>query len=306
MAVSSDSTKAYVTLQEANSIAVVDLTIPAIVDIWPLEFVDRSQVPFDASNKDDSINVRLWPNVYGMPQPDSINYADIHGTGYLFVANEGDAKEYDNYYVDEIRAADIGYARFDPAAFSQYDIETKAELGRLKVSQAAQDLPLSNIDTLYHFGGRSFTIVFANNGSQVFNSGSDFEDITANPVHGVSTIFNCGDDNLDFDDRSDDKGPEPEAIVTCVLDGKDYVFITLERVGGVVMYNIDDPSNPQFVTYFNNRSLTQVTGDLDPEGLVCIEAKDSPTGETLLIVNGAVTGDTSVYCVSQDDSSSSP
>ncbi|MGB5592754.1 MAG: PEP-CTERM sorting domain-containing protein, partial [Crocosphaera sp.] len=107
-----------------------------------------------------------------------------------------------------------------------------------------------------------------------------------------------------FDNRSDDKGPEPEAITIGVVGEQIYAFIGLERIGGIMVYNVTDPNNPFFVTYTNNRDFTQdvtspLAGDLGPEGLLFIDPEDSPTDSPLLVVTNEVSGTTSIYGVSK-------
>ena len=99
-------------------------------------------------------------------------------------------------------------------------------------------------EDLYSFGSRSFTIWDTSTGRPVFDSGSDFERITAQQLGGS---FNASNDSNDGDDRSDDKGPEPEAVEIASINGNTFAFIALERVGGVMVYNITNPQNAEFV-----------------------------------------------------------
>ncbi|MEM9173085.1 MAG: hypothetical protein AAGA84_10310 [Pseudomonadota bacterium] len=77
------------------------------------------------------------------------------------------------------------------------------------------------------------------------------------------------DDNDSFDSRSDDKGPEPEGITWGKVRGKRLAFIGLERVGGIMVYDITNPTAPTFATYVNNRNFSEdaesaAAGDLGP------------------------------------------
>jgi hypothetical protein len=168
------------------------------------------------------------------------------------------------------------------------------------------------IDRLMTFGGRSFSIWNMESETLIFDSGSDFERITAEKY---GKQFNQSHNKLKNEDRSDNKGPEPEAITTGVINGQTYVFIGLERMGGIMVYNISNPSNSTFVQYLNNRDLTvnpndnkdingdgikeyQIdAGDLGPEGFKFVEAKDSPTNTPILIVGNEVSGTTSFYTI---------
>lgn len=153
-------------------------------------------------------------------------------------------------------------------------------------------------DTLYAYGARSFSIRDAN-GNLVWDSGDQFERITAEHY---PDWFNSGHDETAFDDRSDNKGPEPEGVVLGAIGDKTYAFVGLERIGGVMVYNITDPASPVFTTYVNSRDFTVDSaenpagaGDLGPEGLAFVSAADSPNGEPLLIVGNEVSGTTAIY-----------
>ncbi|GGB72730.1 hypothetical protein GCM10011607_36490 [Shewanella inventionis] len=158
------------------------------------------------------------------------------------------------------------------------------------------------------YGGRSFSIWTAQ-GQQVYDSGSDFEQITS-ALLGMN--FNNNNDENKGDSRSDDKGPEPEALAIGQLGDSTYAFIGLERTSGFMIYDISNPFAVSFVDYVHNRDFTadfaidggdiegQVTqaGDLGPEGMKFIAANNSPTGLPLLIIGNEVSGTTAVYQLS--------
>ena len=151
-------------------------------------------------------------------------------------------------------------------------------------------------EELYAFGGRSFSI-FDTAGNLVFDSGSDFERITAEQL---PDFFNSDNDENTFDTRSDSKGPEPEGVVLGEVNGRNYAFIGLERVGGVMVYDINEPTKSEFVQYINTRDFSGdpeagTAGDLGPEGLSFIRAEDSPNGNPLLAVGYEVSGSTADF-----------
>ena len=159
-------------------------------------------------------------------------------------------------------------------------------------------------DTLYAYGARSFSIRNAD-GQLVWDSGDQFERITAERY---PDGFNSGHDETLFDDRSDNKGPEPEGLALGKIGDKTYAFIGLERIGGIMVYDITDPAKPEFTTYVNSRDFTvdsavdpAAAGDLGPEGLAFVPAADSPNGEPLLIVGNEVSGTTSIYRIALED-----
>ena len=300
IAVSGDSATAWVTLQENNAIAIIDIpsaTVSALVPLGTKNF-NVIQNAIDASDRDAAVNLKPWP-VVGMYQPDSIAGYEVDGATYLVIANEGDARDYDAYS-EEARVKDYNDDFYlDPAAYP--DIAALAEdeaMGRLKITTATGDLDNDgDIDLLHAYGGRSFSILTAT-GEMIYDSGSDFERLLAmiNP-----TEFNSGnDENGSFDSRSDDKGPEPEGLTIGTINGRTYAFIGLERDGGIMVYDISNPLAPQFVQYLNNRDFSGdaeagTAGDLGPEGLLFIPAGNSSTRQPLLVVTNEISGTTTVY-----------
>ncbi|MGD9018717.1 MAG: choice-of-anchor I family protein [Desulfuromonadales bacterium] len=300
IAVSGDSSTAWVTLQENNAIAVIDINAAAVTALVPLGTKDFNviQNAIDASNRDGRINIKPWP-VVGMYQPDSIAGYEVDGQTYLLIANEGDARDYDGYS-EEARVEDEGTDfKVDPAAYPNIeDLKDEAALGRLNITTATGDFDGDgDIDLLHAYGGRSFSILNAA-GEMIYDSGSDFERIVAlvNPENFNST----NDENDSFDNRSDDKGPEPEGLTVGLVDGRHYAFIGFERVGGIVVYDISNPIAPQFLQYINNRDFSGdaasgTAGDLGPEGLLFISPDESPIKQPLLIVTNEVSGTTTIY-----------
>jgi hypothetical protein len=294
IAVSPDGTKAWVTIQEANAIAVVDIATATVESIKPLGFKDYSQNNvLDASDRDNGINIKSWP-IFGMYQPDAIASYQINGQTYYITANEGDSRDYGGYS-EEARIKDL---TLDPIAFPDAEELQKDEnIGRLLVTTALGDTDGDgDYDQLYSYGGRSFSI-WNDQGQLVYDSGDDLERITAERY---PDYFNASNSNNNFDNRSDDKGPEPEGVTTGEINGRTYAFVGLERIGGVMIYDVTDPSKASFVQYVNNRDFSAATDsaeakDLGPEGLVFVSAEDSPNGKPLLIVANEVSGTTTFY-----------
>lgn len=338
IAVSIDNQTAWVTLQENNAVAELDIAAGEITAIIPLGFKDYSVIgnELDASNEDGGINIRNWP-VKGMYQPDSIASYGYNGKTYYLTANEGDARDYDTW-TEEFRVKDLTLA--GPLA-DIAGLQDDDNLGRLRVtstlgisngcdvSQLPEDLgdlngdDLDNdgvpdgdgvndiddvkyqveenceYDTLYSYGARSFSI-WSEDGKRVFDSGSEFERITASLI---PEGFNASNDDNESDDRSDDKGPEPEAVTVGEINGQTFAFIGLERVGGIMVYNVTNPQNPEFVQYLNNRDFivsqadleNGMAGDLGPEGFAFIPAGQSPNSKPMLAVGNEVSGTTTLY-----------
>jgi hypothetical protein len=321
IAVSIDNQTAWVALQENNAVAELDIAAGEITAILPLGFKDHSIIgnELDASNDDSGINIRNWP-VKGMYNPDSMTSYGYNGKTYYLTANEGDSRDYDGFS-EEFRIADL---TLDGTAFpNAAELQEDANLGRLKVTStlgnggtcdpsdpANVTLINGEYDTtyventcvyeeIYTYGARSFSI-WSSDGQRVFDSGSEFERITASLI---PDNFNGQNDENSFDNRSDDKGPEPEAITTGQINGQTFAFIGLERAGGIMVYNVTNPQNPEFVQYINNRdfSVSQadlengMAGDLGPEGMAFIPAGQSPNSKPMLAVGNEVSGTTTLY-----------
>lgn len=101
-------------------------------------------------------------------------------------------------------------------------------------------------------GSRSFSIFNASTKAIVYDSGDDFEMITASLM---PILFNADHEDNVKKGRSRSKGPEPEGVTTAVIGGDTFAFISLERIGGVMVYNITNPNAPTFVDYKNSRSV---------------------------------------------------
>jgi len=302
IATSANSRTAWVSLQENNAMAIIDIRSATVLDIVPLGAKDHSLAGsgIDASDRDSAINIQPWP-VKGLYMPDSIAAYVYRGMTYLVSANEGDAREYGDY-VDVSRVKDV---TLDPTAFPDgATLRADANIGRLNIINTEGDIDGdSDFDELYSYGARSISIWNAN-GSLVYDSGDTLEQVTAAryPEH-----FNASNTNNTFDNRSDDKGPEPEGLAIGTLKGHQYAFVGLERVGGIMVFDVTNPAATSYVSYYNNRDFSAATeisgssnpaaGDLGPEGMVFIDAKDSPNRKPLLVVGNEISGTTTIYQV---------
>jgi len=295
--VSEDDLTAYVTLQENNAFAYVDLTTNTITDIKPLGFKDHSVFGngLDATNNGSNVNIANWP-IKGMYLPDALTHFNVGGVEYLITANEGDARA--DYGAANNEETTIGAPTYslDPVAFPYASaMKSNANLGKLKCTNRLGDTDNDgDFDEIYTFGARSFSIWNATTGALVYDSGDDLEQITAtDPTYGA--IFNCSNTNITKKDRSDDKGPEPEGVAVAMIAGVPYAFVSMERVGGLMVFNISNPASPHFVQYVNNRGLTGLTGDRGPEGIIYVKQQDSPNGKALIVLGNEVSSSVSVY-----------
>lgn len=320
--VSEDSKTAFVSLQENNAIGVINLETNTI-EIKPLGFKNWNNFQIDFTNKDEIASFQQVNGLYGMYQPDTISSFQWQGATFVLTANEGDSRDYDGYS-EEVRVKDI----IDPDELNKtlstelqaiYDASGgKNGLGRLKVTTAlGDDDNDGEYEALYTYGARSFSI-WDQNINLVFDSGDDFGKISASVL---GNNFNSTHTENKGDNRSDDKGGEPEAIAVGKIGDNTYGFIASERSGDLFVYDISNPFNVSFSAYYNNRDFTvdyeldddldnpcdesegmdcsmiENAGDLGPESIKFVSSKQSPNGMPLLIIGNEVSGSVTVYQV---------
>lgn len=333
IAINTEGTKAFVGLQENNAFVEIDLATKTVTSIKAFGFKNHSILgnEFDGNNKDDQVAIKSEP-AFGMYMPDSIASMTYNGKTYLLTANEGDDRddwienlsrincEASHFYwniKDTVCADSITmrnalnsniYEPADPATklnVSNFDgghLDSAVKHVKFSHSLTKQFGDVDGdgaIDKMLTYGGRSFSIWDTENNALVFDSGSDFERITAQRY---GAEFNQSHNKQKAEDRSDNKGPEPEALTVGKINGHTYAFIGLERMGGIMVYDVSNPNSPSFVEYVNNRDMTKdpeidfdAAGDLGPEGFKFVEAEHSPSGKPMLIVGSEVSGTTTFY-----------
>jgi 5'-nucleotidase len=296
---------AYVTLQENNAMAKINLTDNSIEFVksfgaksWEADSGNRIDI-----EEEGEIKMKSYAGLFGLYQPDSIAAYEVNGTSYLVTANEGDGREYiyetdaadeaacDNQggdwddgaclmesYVDEkkIKKLDL-----DPSIAGEYtddnDLKVMTDLG-----DTDND---GDYDKLYTYGARSFSI-WDTNGDLVFDSG---DMISKTVALYQPALFN--QDEGEMDGRSGNKGAEPEALTIGTIDGKSYAFVGLERQNAIMVFDITVPTDAVFVDYI----ITEDEGDISAEGMKFVPASESPNGKNLLLVSYEVSGSTVVY-----------
>ncbi len=294
LTISADGKKAWVVLQEANALAILDIAEGKIDDIVGLGTKDHNveRNGLDSNDKASPGDIRPHPFL-GLYMPDGIASYEVGGKTYLVTGNEGDAREEDTR---------LGKVNLDPSAMTA---QQRALAGdRIKTSGIDGDTDGDgDIDQVYTYGARSFSI-WSESGELVYDSGNEFEVITLQQL-GAKAFNSHNEENDSADSRSDDKGPEPEDVEIAELNGKHYAFIGLERVGGVMVYDVSDPQKPKFKHYYNGRDFNpefDATGedltkirDLGPEGITFVSATESPFGAPLLAVAYEVSGSVVLY-----------
>ena len=331
-----DNGKLYVALQENNALAAIDVASAEVEAIWGLGGKPWHTAKLDASNKDKNIgNLQSYEMLEGLYMPDSIASYSVDGDTYIVTANEGDGREYgikttqqqcdekgfewdgddfqgtDDYttekdfciaYVDEVRGKKLDVDANHPLAGALKD---KKQLARLKVIKPQGTLAAEQ--KVQAFGSRSFSI-WDESGELVFDSGDDFARIVYE--QDPNNFNSTNDNNQSGDDRSDDKGVEPEAIEVAEINGKHYAFIGLERQGGIMIYDVTQPKSARFISYLNNRDFDQPVctkvdedgdcdndtynpkaGDLGPESIKYF----TRSGNHFIAVGNEVSGTTSIY-----------
>ncbi|MCA8906646.1 MAG: ExeM/NucH family extracellular endonuclease, partial [Rhodospirillaceae bacterium] len=288
-AIAPDGVTAFVSLQENNALAKIDIATGQILDVLPLGVTDfASDSELDAKD-DDVIDIRNFANLVGFKMPDAIATFEVNGQTFIATANEGDSRDFDEDRVGDLAAAGL----IDPSV----DI---TGLERLEVSTTDGDTDGDgDIDVLHTFSSRSFSIYDAD-GNLVFDSGSDFERIIAEVA---PERFN-DDDGDAGQNRSDAKGPEPEAIAIGEIDGKLYAFIGLERDSGIMIYDVTAPENATFVNYIPP-AFVDATPDGEvarqgPEVIAFISAAESTSGTAQIAVAYEISGTTVVYDLTSD------
>jgi len=314
--ISDDGKTAYVTLQENNSIATVDLASATITNILGLGFKNHNtyNTGMDASDRDNRIDIRPL-NVQGMYLPDAIASVEAGGNTYLITANEGDAREYPcllggtsttTVEREDPRYADVGL---------DANLTSSSVAGRLRVTVMPPAVvtgtkvgSTTKVTPAYSFGARSFTVWKSNKINDVFpadivfDSGDEIERIVA---RNRPLLFNADWDTVtglvnSFESRSAAKGPEPEGLAVGTAYGRTWMVVALERDSGLLLYDVTNPVQPQFRQYINTslpggNIFSGNAGDVSPEGVLFVEGKDSPTGKPMFIVSYEVSGSVAFF-----------
>jgi hypothetical protein len=302
--ITSDGDRAWVSLQEANAIGVLDIDRARFVFVRSLGFKDHGAAGngIDATDKDSAPTIQPRANVFGMYQPDAISAFTVRvklpchswlcrfppryvSRTLIATANEGDARDYD-FFAEEARAKEL---ELDPAAFPAGSSDDN-QLGRLTVTTTLGDSDEDGeYEQLYAFGGRSMSLLDPLGGVE-FDTGDQLEQLSAalDPVN-----FNKDNVPSKIDNRSDNKGPEPEGIATGVVGTHTYAFVGGERNGMIYAYDLSSrPGEAEFAGWINTRD-----SDLGPEGLEFVPASKSPTKAAMLLVTNEVSGTIAAYSV---------
>lgn len=293
---STNGRTAYVSLQEANAIATVDVASATVTDVRALGLKDHSIAGngLDASDKDKAVNITTWP-IKGMFMPDSVASYQVKGKDHVVTANEGDARDY-ACFAEERRIKDV---TLDPAVFpNAKDLQKDGALGRLNTTTTSPS-GAAGLTEIHTFGARSISVVDMSTGSMTWDSGDSLEKLVARVE---PAFFNSDHESASFDNRSDNKGPEPEGLALGKIGGSTFAFVGLERQSGIAVFDVTDPRAGRLAGYGSNRVFAGdpkagTAGDLGPEGVHFIAAGDSPNGKPLLAVGNEISGTTTLWQV---------
>jgi DNA-binding beta-propeller fold protein YncE len=293
-----DSETAFVCLQVNNALAKLDIPKAEFTEIIGLGTKDFGLEGYELDTSTvDGPSLQNWPlqRFYG---PDGITTYTIDDDPYVFTANEGASRAFEEVSVADLDLDPEGFQLTEyPAVNSVADLKKKANLGQLTVTNQMGDTDGdSRYEDLYAFGARSFS-VWDGSGQLLFDSGNDMERIAASryPEGFVQTDITTS-------------GPQPETIITGVVGDRTFAFIALERFSSVFVYDVTNPEYPQFVQVLVNRdfdvSFSDLSenpenpsrgGDFSPEGLEFIGAADSPTKTPLVVASYEVSGTVAVF-----------
>lgn len=293
IAISADSQKAWVSCQENNAVIEINLAAKTLGNIWGLGQKDMS-IPgngFDASDTNGQILIANWP-VKAYYNPDAMAYLKAGSTNYIVTANEGDEKDLGGF--SERTTVGANTYTLDPTIFPNASVlKATHNLGRFRVTNVNGNKDGDNeFEEIHALGARSFSIFNADTKAIVYDSGDQFErHVAAN--HPL--IFNADNEANGAKARSRAKGPEPEGVTLGTIKGQTFAFITLERTGGVMAYNVTDPNNVTFTDYKHSRMTTAYGGDNGPEGITYIAPENSATGKAYVIVANEISGTLSMY-----------
>ena len=296
-----DNNYAYVTIQEANAIGRLNIKSATFESITRA-FESRTEfVPRDTSDRDSGAGPRTYKNVVGASQPDAITAFKVGLGEYFLTANEGDAREY-SCINDDVRAASL---KVDARRFPDWkSLSGNAALGRAKVNPTIGDKDGDgDIDTIHLRGSNSMTMY--RNGIVIWDSG-DLLDRIQTQAFGVANIngahsLSSDKSTMNFvgQDRSDDKGAEPEGVTTGMVGDRRIAVLVLERMSALVIFDITQPRTPVFQEWIQMLPAKATPAKdvkyWSPEGVIFVPAEKSPSGKALIITSYELSGSISIH-----------
>ena len=296
-----DNNYAYVTIQEANAIGRLNIKSATFESVTRAFESNLSIVARDTSDRDAGAGPRTYKNVVGASQPDAIAGFTIGSGQYFVTANEGDAREY-TCLNDDLRASAL---KVDARRFPDWKaLSGSAALGRAKVNPTIGDKDGDgDIDTIHLRGSNSMTMY--RNGLVIWDSANLLDQIQTQ-AFGVANIN--GSHSLSSDkstmnyvgqDRSDDKGSEPEGVAVGMVGDRRIAILGLERMTALAIFDITVPGNPIFQEWLQmlptKATPAKEVKHFSPEGIVFVPADKSPSGKALIITSYELSGSLSIH-----------
>ena len=277
IAFSPDGKWAFVTLQENNAVAKINVKKAKIESVYGLGTVDHAQKgnEFDF-RKDKKIQLENAP-IRGYLQPDGIKTFEVDGKLYFVTADEGAKRDDDPATMDVTTAQALKKAgRLNESVFTADWIQKLGELPIDGENPCDGQEPCRYLNT---FGGRSISIFDGETGKRVWNSGNSFEKFLAEH-HPEYFIWNAKKAKLKMDARSGNLGCEPENLAIAKTKSGLFAFVASERTSGIAVFDLKNPQKPQILDYFVSIS------DRGPEGVLVISAEESPEKGVIFLVVG--------------------
>jgi len=296
-----DNNYAFVTIQEANAIGKLNIRTATFENVTRAFESKLESVARDTSDRDAGAGPRNYKRVVGASQPDAIAAFTAGAGQYYVTANEGDAREY-TCLNDDLRASGL---KVDPRRFPDWKAwSANAALGRAKVNPTIGDLDGDgDIDNIHLRGTNSMTIY--RNGSVIWDSGELLDQIQIQ-AFGVANIN--GSHSLSSDkstmnyvgqDRSDDKGAEPEGVAVGMVGDRRIAVLGLERMTALAIFDITVPKKPVFQEWIQmlpaKATPAKDVKHWSPEGIVFVPADKSPSGKALIITSYELSGTLSIH-----------
>jgi DNA-binding beta-propeller fold protein YncE len=290
--VTSDGKLAYLSLQENNALAIFDLKGRYWKKIMPF---GAWPVRMDASDRDGPWGrrqIKVTDEIVAMPMPDTIATITAGGRTVVLTANEGEGDNISRVkHLGTSSPALCPDYRASLKAIYGIDPQQDAALGRLQVSVVDGLNADGRIEKLHACGTRSFSIWDPASGRRLYDSGSFFEDHAAQSDR-KSFNHNRGDLSR-WDTRSDNRGPETEAVAAGMVRGVPMAFVANERQNGLYAFSISNPASPKLKGYYSGGRNRHS----NPECILFLPKNATPLGSDIIVTAWEATSSITIHKV---------
>lgn len=293
--VSKDSKWAWVSLQENNAIAKVDVNARKVKSVFPLGYVNYSNGATVDAVSNGIIEMKKYP-LHGLRQPDGIASFAIGDKYYVLTANEGapvnDYKAWTDVTTPMLLAEQGKLYRpvFTDSLLNELKELTVSSLERTCDGERDKSVACKHMNI---FGSRSMSIFDGETGRLVWDTYDTFERILAK-IAPEYFNWNAKKNKVKMDKRSSDKGCEPENVTVGEVGYKRYAFVGLERTSGIMVVDVTEAETPKYIKapkpeeYKGPKVVDFYLDPLDrgPEGILFIPADKSPRADQALLIVG--------------------